>query len=455
MFIRFNVANFLSFNTVQEFSMIGGKMSSKMNHIYSDDKIKLLKFAALFGANASGKSNLILAIDFARETIISKLPKNHGMKYFKGIESNKEKKSYFEFEVKIGDNYYSYGFEVILAEGKITSEWLIELVPNKSEKIVFVRDIEKGTFTVDQYFKNKSLINKLSVYTDDIKTDGSILLLRLMNQNKDNFYNDYEEAQIFNDMFRWIKVKLDINYPDKPLSNYAYFMTDDSMDEISRIISAFGTGITKFNIVDVQMDSISAHIPKTIMQDIVLELEQNNAHMKEQDKNTKIILRNKRKDFIIFEMDDTGKIRSRSIQFNHGNENIFYSLSEESDGTLRILDLIEILLNTQKDKVYIIDEIDRCLHPQLTYKFIEAFLQLAIKRDTQLIVTTHESRLLDFNLLRRDEVWFANKNSEGESKLYSLEEYNSRFDHKIDKAYLDGRYGGIPLFKTIFPVKED
>jgi AAA15 family ATPase/GTPase len=128
-------------------------------------------------------------------------------------------------------------------------------------------------------------------------------------------------------------------------------------------------------------------------------------------------------------------------------------LSEESDGTVRILDLLEILLDRKKDKTYIIDEIDRCLHPQLTYKFVETFLELAESRNIQLIVTSHESRLLDFNLLRRDEIWFAEKNSSGETRLYSLEEYNSRFDQKIDKAYLEGRYGGVPLFNMIFPLK--
>ena len=69
-------------------------------------------------------------------------------------------------------------------------------------------------------------------------------------------------------------------------------------------------------------------------------------------------------------------------------------------------------------------------------------------------MTTHESRLLDFKLLRRDEIWFVNKDENGNSNIYSLEEYNARFDQKIDKAYLEGRYGGVPLFTTMFPIGE-
>lgn len=117
------------------------------------------------------------------------------------------------------------------------------------------------------------------------------------------------------------------------------------------------------------------------------------------------------------------------------------------------MDLLEILLSDE-GKTYVVDELDRCLHPSLTYKFIETYLKLAAKKNLQLIVTTHESRLLDFDLLRRDEIWFIDKRNTGESDIYSLEEYNTRFDQKIDKAYLEGRYGGVPVFNTIFPVKE-
>ena len=70
------------------------------------------------------------------------------------------------------------------------------------------------------------------------------------------------------------------------------------------------------------------------------------------------------------------------------------------------------------------------------------------------MVTTHESRLLDFDLLRQDEIWLVEKNDKGESSIYSLDEYNVRYDKKIDKAYLEGRYGGVPVFNSIFPIEE-
>jgi len=456
MFMRFNVGNFLSFNEVQEFSLIGGKMKSKMNHLYINDKIKLLKFAALYGANASGKSNLVSAIDFARETVVHKFPNAHTVKYNKNYDENKKKKSYFEFEIKLGEKYYTYGFECLLSESLITSEWLVELLSNGQSKNVFIRDVKKGSFDVSEYFKSRKIINKLQLYAEDIKNDGTILLLRLMNQNKDNFYLENNEAMVLRDVFKWIKTKLDVNYPDRPISNYSYFMTDENIDEISRILSAFGTGITKFNIVDMSIEAISGLLPKELIQRIISDLEQakNENKRLQNGSKTKMMVRSNKKDFIIFEITEESEIKIKTLKFNHGKNEILFSLSEESDGTVRLLDLLEILLDTKKEKVYVIDEIDRCLHPQLTYKFVETFLRLASDRNVQLIVTTHESRLLDFDLLRRDEIWFAEKDSEGSTTLYSLEEYNSRFDCKVDKAYLDGRYGGVPLFSTIFPVKE-
>ena len=101
------------------------------------------------------------------------------------------------------------------------------------------------------------------------------------------------------------------------------------------------------------------------------------------------------------------------------------------------------------DVTVVIDEIDRSLHPGLLHKFISFFLDSAQNTSSQLIVTTHESSLLDLSLLRRDEIWFVEKNNHGESHLYSLEEFQPRFDKEIRKAYLQGRYGAIPFISDV------
>ena len=470
MLIRFNVRNFLSFSArkdgkSQEFSMIAGKVRSKKEHLYDDNKLKLLKFAAVYGANASGKSNLVKAINFMKKTLISGLPNGHTDKYCKVNPQNKDKESYFELEILLNNKYYAYGFEVILNSNKFVSEWLIEISADNSEKVIFTRDIRNNVFEFKNYFKDNKLVQKLNNYADDIKGDESALLLSIMNQNKKNLYEEYSEAEVLKNIYMWIKNSLDVNYPDRPISDYSYMADNDNIEEICRIISAFGTGITNFKMVEVPVEKVISNLPKSVAENIVSKLEEKIPELKntisdEMDKSSndkktiKMIMRSNQ-DFFILEIDKEENVISKTIQFAHGKNDALFNLTEESDGTIRILDLIEILINKEQNKVYIIDELDRCLHPSLTFKFVETFLQIAEKRNIQLIVTTHESRLMDFDLLRRDELWFVNKDKIGESDIYSLEEYNARFDQKIDKAYLEGRYGGVPVFSTVFPLREE
>ena len=95
------------------------------------------------------------------------------------------------------------------------------------------------------------------------------------------------------------------------------------------------------------------------------------------------------------------------------------------------------------DKLFLIDELDSSLHPLLVTGLLKIFLQSNI--NNQLIITTHEMKTLDFDLVRRDEIWFAEKSENGETRIYSLEEFKdvARFDRKIDKAYMEGRFGAI------------
>lgn len=460
MLIRFNVRNFLSFSSredggTEEFSMIAGKVRGKKDHLYDDGKLKLLKFAAVYGANAAGKSNLVKAMDFMRQVVVFGLPDGHTDKYCKVSPENVNVPSYFEMEVLLGGKYYSYGFEVILSQSKFISEWLIELRSDNSEKILFTRDTIAGVYELGgELANNKGLKDKLDVYADDIRGDSTVLLLSVMNQNKKNLYESYKEAGILKDVFSWMQDSLDINYPDQPISDYSYLARADKVKEVCRMISAFGTGITDFKLVNVPVEKVLHGFPRPAQEKIMSEIEQKKVEVRNNAKikSINMILRS-RSDFFIITLDEEDKIKCQTIEFCHGKRNVLFNLEEESDGTVRILDLLEILLSGD-GKTYVIDELDRCLHPSLSYKFVETFLQLATKKNIQLIVTTHESRLMDFDLLRRDEIWFIDKKDTGESDIYSLEEYNARFDQKIDKAYLEGRYGGIPIFSTIFPVEE-
>lgn len=472
MLIRFNVKNFLSFNKTEEgksieFSMIAGKTTKKREHLYDDGNIKLLKLATIYGANASGKSNLIKALDFTKKVIVNGISEAEGHidKYCKLLEDNKNLPSYFELEIEIEKRYFAYGFEIILSQSKFVSEWLVELTPTGSEKLIFERDILNGRFEFGEKIKkniNNNILEKLAVYSDDIREDDSTLFLNIMNKNKDKFYENQRNIDviILKKLYQWIEENFDIYFPNRSITNYSYLSNNSNIEKILKIISCFGTGITDCHLVSIQPEKFEESIPYVIQRRVFKDIEKKlsdfnrklklNRYEKERTPKLKfgISLRKNNEIFIITIED--GEIVYKTIKFEHENRGVLFNFSEESDGTRRILDLIEVLISD--GKTYVIDELDRCLHPILTYKFVESFLEQAKKRDIQLIVTTHESRLLDFDLLRRDEVWFINKNINGESEVYSLEEYNERFDKKIDKAYLEGRYGGIPIFNKLFPM---
>ena len=147
------------------------------------------------------------------------------------------------------------------------------------------------------------------------------------------------------------------------------------------------------------------------------------------------------------EYDNGEKTEIQKLMFQHGQDETSYEYGEESDGTQRLIELLDVILNDKDDKVFIIDELDRSLHPQMTIKFVETFLKFSQKKNTQLIITTHESNLMDLNILRRDEIWFAEKNKKNQTELYPLEKFKIRYDKVVFKNYLAGRYGAIPVFK--------
>ena len=452
MLVRFNVGNFLSFKEVQEFSLIKGKAKSKLERVFESDKVRLLKFAALFGANASGKSNLVSSIKYAQAAIVRGFPKKGKVSAFKLDPEYKNKPSYFEFEIFLNENIYSYGFEIILSTNTLVSEWLFELNVSGNDKKIFARDIINDNFESDLHLKSKEMKNKFNVYSDDLKSNSSVLFLTEMNRAKDELYKKQSELTIFKDVYEWFVKKLDVNYPDAPISGYSYFRDTDNKEEVCRIIRSLGTGITNYLEVKSTIEQLQQNLPKSIFERLESDIKDLTIAQEKGKSLTSISIRFNDMYYVI-SLDKEGKIDVTTIAFNHGSDEVF-DFSEESDGTRRILDLIEILFS-ESGKIYVIDEIDRSLHPQLTYKLIQEFLNVARKRDVQLIITTHESRLLDFGLLRQDEIWIANKNSNGATELYSLDEYNVRFDKKVDKAYLEGRYGGVPIFSSIFPIEED
>jgi len=449
LLLEFRVSNFLSFEDEQVFSMEASKIRSKIDHVYRNHGTKLLKFKAIYGANASGKSNLIQAFDFAQAAIVAGVSRENTDCYCRLAEENQNIPSHFEFTILVDGEKYIYGFETLITSGDFCKEYLKKTCRGGDCRIIFSRDTTSGEYEVDTFFRDASLNERLRIYADDVRVDSSILFLRLMNQNKDALYSNESEINLYKRIYDWFKYKLSVNYPDSPITNYSYLTDTGSVEQIGKLLSAFGTGISEFMIADIPVEKVTAKLPKGLMQRIIDDLNEQKRVLEQNGRTAMpaIMLRSAEDNSMFIIQLSEDEIQCKTLRFRHRGTLATFSATEESDGTMRLLDLIEVLLNKERGKVYIVDEINRRFHPLLTCKFVEEYLSRSVNHDIQFIVTTHESRLMDLNILRQDEIGFVNKNKDGRSTIASLDASNARFDKKICKAYLDGDYGSIPEFQ--------
>jgi len=160
---------------------------------------------------------------------------------------------------------------------------------------------------------------------------------------------------------------------------------------------------------------------------------------------------------IEFDPDDSAKVIRRNLTATHTVNGKPFSLpfQEESDGTQRLMNLMPALYHLKNScKVYVIDEMDRSLHPLLSHSILKFFVETCPGGCQQLIVTSHETHLLDQELLRRDEIWFAEKDEHQQTQLSSLSEFGVRKDLKLERGYLQGRFGGVPIIHGMDRVRE-
>jgi AAA15 family ATPase/GTPase len=244
--------------------MIKGKSEDKPRRLLHTDKLELLKFAAVFGANASGKSNLITAFRFAQKAVVTGVPKKGQSLYFRPDESYAGKPSYFEFEILLGNTGYAYGFEILLEKSEILSEWLFRLDPEGSDKALFIRDVVKGAFYTDLVIASENLRNKFNVYSDDCKQNSEILFLSEMNRAKGELYKEPSELSVFREVYRWFSESLSINYLNRPISDFSYFKDVENKEEVCRVIRSLGTGITGFEEKESSLLEMRQQLPKAL-----------------------------------------------------------------------------------------------------------------------------------------------------------------------------------------------
>ena len=397
---------------------------------------KVLKFASIYGANAAGKSNLIIAMESGKKILMSGM--GHSViktQYCRSNETNRDKPTLFEYEFTIEDRCFAYGFTVNLWEQRILTEWLTEL-DNMQETTIFERDVEQNEYYYEsKYFLNCDNEKQFEFFINDANRIETTLLLYELKRRK----LKEDDFLLYNRIFDWFRKNMLIIYPETRIGK-GYFRFGNDKEKLVKILKYFDTGITGYKMQEINENAFREYFADHELANMFLQ-----GYDKDMSLKRKSILKY---NDILFELEfRQGKpVKISKLLFRHEDNHELFEYGEESDGTQRLIELVEIILNDE-EKTFIIDELDRSLHPQMTKKFVETFFDFSKEKKTQLIITTHESNLMDLSLLRRDEIWFAERNNAHSSVLYPLEIFKTRYDKVVSKAYLSGRYGAIPVFQ--------
>ncbi|MEM6817073.1 MAG: AAA family ATPase [Bacteroidota bacterium] len=453
MLIRFTFDNFKSFKEEVELSMVAGRSLQHPDHkilLGGTRKLEVLRTAAIFGKNASGKSNLIKALSFAKDLILRspEYKQTIPVTKYRLDDEYLNKPSSFKFELAIDNTIYSYGFSVTRTE--IVEEWLYE-IKSTTETVLFIRKGDKITLGKIDYshWLNSSnpsnqIVNqqmqRLYFVGEDTRRNQLFLTASV---ERDQPY--------FKSIYKWFESSLYIIRPDSKYFETEFQLiegTNNFSKDFEEILKQLDTDIEGIHLDEVDVDKgfVKAY-PYLDLQELINKMEPGSrAMLPMPDQRRFAIMKDKNGNVICYKLMTKHKKKfteSESL-FSSGGYDLF-EINWESQGTQRLLDLIPYLFLLKDSSVtFVVDELARSLHPEVSYKLVKSILENRNLRNSQLIFSTHEDYLLDFDLLRRDEIWFADKKSFCESSLYSLEEFKPRYDKDIRRGYLRGRFGGIP-----------
>lgn len=441
MLISFSVANFRSVGEEQTLNLVSSrKISDHPKHLVPIDATgeHVVRAAIMYGANAAGKSNFVKAMKFAQSMIVAGEGRlGLAAPRFRFDSKLMSAPSTFEFRFLTDGRVFTYGFDV---EGHdIRQEWLTVLSGDE-DRVVFERDRDGKTLPaggVASLFPDDTALESLLGALAQLPlTSHQLLLNRVATLPKD------AQSTTLRNVLRWLGEDLLILLPD--------FRSFDILDRLSEdeefrklseeLLNAVGTGIQSLELSEEEIDAEIAFRRGATGRRLGLV----------------------RRGYGLFDdtrpkADDPSRVIRRRLLAVHPSSDTPRKLpfSEESDGTIQLLHLMPVLASIPKGaKIVVIDELDRSLHPLICWEFIRLFSETAPAAHKQLIVTTHEAHLLNQELLRRDEYWFVEKDASQQTRLVSLSDFKIRNDVQIEKGYLHGRFGGIPLIGSMAEIEK-
>ena len=443
MLIRLVTDNFRSYGQETEFNMLPSQNVRRYEwHVHSAQKgTKVLRTAVIYGANGAGKSCLVKALGRLQEMVVNgSIPPAffHDANMFNDPDAPVT----IEVEFSTENNQYSYG---VSYRGNVcVEEWLYSTI--KKPVCIFDRKYNAET--------RKTAIEMKSNKKDEAKNN---LLISLLEENilRSNELllskQDVVKNNQITDAYLWLTTKLNVIFPEThSTSIFDERYSDDNFKiQSEKLISALDLGIDALTLKDEDIESFKLRIAE--WPELIREIDSIIRRLSKQPEGEQAVLLESGV-FTVSIRRVGDKYYARRVQARHFvNDNLYdFELKEESDGTQRVFDFVPMVHSMKsEDSTYVIDEIDRSLHPTLVRALVAKIVSDKNMKG-QLIFTTHDAGLLDGKIFRNDEIWFAEKDRETQSThLYTLDEFKPRADLDLEKGYLNGRFGAIPFLAKL------
>jgi AAA15 family ATPase/GTPase len=408
MLLRFRFSNFRSFRDEAELSLVASGLDDAPNATFAVPGLKerVLPVAAIYGANASGKTNVLRALEFMREAVLfsHRIWSPHGpiprTPFILGAEKALE--SRFEMDFIIDGTRSQYGF--VLDSESVGQEWLFAY-PNGKKQTWFKRlRGEPMSFSNNLPGENRAI---------EALTRQNSLFLSAAAQN-----NHLALLSVYT----WFAALVSVVLGQRTLTaGTAGLCTDDDCRRVvAELIHSADLGIEQLRVQEREVTEVQREVAEVVRR------------------------------LMYKQMELPVREREEQILMTHrlGTETVEFEPELESDGTMAYLALLgPVVAGLRTGGVVCVDELDASLHPLLAIRIIELFNDAARNpRGAQLIFNTHDTNLL--GKLRRDEIWFTEKQSNGNSTLYPLTDFKPRRHENLENGYLQGRYGAIPFINA-------
>jgi AAA15 family ATPase/GTPase len=427
MLIRFSVENWMSFRDSATFSMVASRERKHSERVpkLAKYRMRVLPIAAIYGGNASGKTNFFKALNFAKTFVVrgtrpDELIQVDTFRLDSGSERNPSR---FTFELLIDKDIYEFSFAL---NRRVVIEEKLVHISSTNETVLYDRHDGKPNFDAsletDQFLR----------FAFQGTRDNQLFLTNSVSQKVERFRPIYD----------WFKDTLELIAPDWRFQQFESFLDEGHplYAAMNGLLPLLDTGITHLGGEAIPFDDVPLPAPvKTKLLENVKE-----------DMPVRLLKETTNDRYIVSREGD--ELTAKKLVSYHpksdGSETKF-EMRQESDGTQRVIDLLPAFLQlseTAVPKVFVIDELDRSLHTLLTRQLLEAYLaSCSSETRSQLLFTTHDVLLMDQNIFRRDEMWVVERDRSGASTLLSFSDYKDvRHDKDVRKSYLQGRLGGVP-----------